>query len=488
MSLSLALNKALTGLNVASRRTDVISSNLANALTEGYARREADVSETVIAGAGAGARVDGVTRAASPYASEARRLADADAGRASLLADASARLADFVGGPDEPGALTAAATGLNEALAAAADTPESGAFLSAAVAAAKDYAASINRIAVEVMTLRTEADAAIARKVETINESLRKIQSLNGEIQTRALQGADITALQDQRERLVKSISSEIPIRVADRDNGQIALFAANGGSLLDGRIAELGFDPSAAIGPGQTIGSGALSGLLVDGRPTTIGAPSGKGLYDGGALAAAFELRDSRLTAVSDDLDALAEDLILRTQGLASDPTITAVDAGLFTDAGAAYDPADRIGLAARVSVNPAIDPALGGETSRIRDGAAAATPGDAGESGLLRALQDALAAPLTAPSGSSFSGARSVSGFATEFASAVLGDSAADDRDAAFSAGRASTLSDAETALLGVDSDQELSQLLVVERAYAANARVIQVIDDLLERLLSI
>jgi flagellar hook-associated protein 1 FlgK len=38
------------------------------------------------------------------------------------------------------------------------------------------------------------------------------------------------------------------------------------------------------------------------------------------------------------------------------------------------------------------------------------------------------------------------------------------------------------------GVDTDQELQKLLVIENAYAANARVIQTVDEMLDLLLRI
>ena len=44
MTLSSALNSALTGLNVNSRMSEVISSNIANAATPGYGRRTLETS------------------------------------------------------------------------------------------------------------------------------------------------------------------------------------------------------------------------------------------------------------------------------------------------------------------------------------------------------------------------------------------------------------------------------------------------------------
>ena len=57
-----------------------------------------------------------------------------------------------------------------------------------------------------------------------------------------------------------------------------------------------------------------------------------------------------------------------------------------------------------------------------------------------------------------------------------------------AAASQARLTTLESAETAIVGVDIDSELQHLILIEQAYAANARVIQVADRLVQRLLEI
>ena len=65
MGLSTTLSNALTGLNAASRGADVVSQNIANARTQGYARREVNLSAQSLGGNGAGVRVDAVTRSFS---------------------------------------------------------------------------------------------------------------------------------------------------------------------------------------------------------------------------------------------------------------------------------------------------------------------------------------------------------------------------------------------------------------------------------------
>ena len=54
-------------------------------------------------------------------------------------------------------------------------------------------------------------------------------------------------------------------------------------------------------------------------------------------------------------------------------------------------------------------------------------------------------------------------------------------------FAAAQQGTLKTLEAAG-GVDTDQEMQKLLLIEQSYAANARVIQTIDELMQMLLRI
>jgi flagellar hook-associated protein 1 FlgK len=73
-----------------------------------------------------------------------------------------------------------------------------------------------------------------------------------------------------------------------------------------------------------------------------------------------------------------------------------------------------------------------------------------------------------------------------ASEIASFFAGRGARSDEDRAYLTARQSTLVEQETHVTGVDTDAELQSLMLVEQAYAANARVLSVIDDLMKLLL--
>jgi Flagellar hook-associated protein len=58
--------------------------------------------------------------------------------------------------------------------------------------------------------------------------------------------------------------------------------------------------------------------------------------------------------------------------------------------------------------------------------------------------------------------------------------------EREAGFRRGAAEAVREEALAASAVDTDEELRRLLAIEKAYAANARVLQVADDMLAALL--
>ena len=63
------------------------------------------------------------------------------------------------------------------------------------------------------------------------------------------------------------------------------------GSVLLDGKAAEVGFDPVNLVGAGMSLEAGSLSGLTVNGVNVRTGPDNGA--LRGGSLRAQFEVRD---------------------------------------------------------------------------------------------------------------------------------------------------------------------------------------------------
>ncbi|MCA1774204.1 MAG: hypothetical protein LC676_00905 [Loktanella sp.] len=378
MSISSALNNAISGLSVNSRMAEVVSSNLSNALTEGYARREVDLSSANLGGKGAGVRVTGIRRVTDPVILADRREADARTAGSKMQSDTLARVEQAMGAPG-------AQTGL----------------------------------------------AARLAKVET----------------------ALIDAATDPSS----------PQRL-----------------LIDGKAAQFGFQRSPTIVADMTLQSGGLAPIMAGGSAM----PDGFGNLTGGSLQAAFRLRDQTLVSAQADLDLAAADLVARFSNPAVDPTILAGGPGLLTDRGAPLDPADHTGLSGRLSVNASVDIAAGGSVARLRDGVNATTVGPAGDATLINRLRDALQVDV-AP----VPGARATTAFhrLNDLSAEWGGVRLRADEAVAFASSRQDMMRQAETAL-GVDSDVELQELIKIEQAYAANAKLLQAVEAMMQRLTEI
>lgn len=484
MSMSNALNNALSGLTASSRTASVISSNISNALTDGYGRREINLSSNALGGNTAGVQIDGISRIVDQAVIDDRRLADASLGESSTRAGFLERIESVIGEPGDTGSLTDQLAALDSAFVEAASRPDSETRLQNVVQSAKDVVDHINTISNEIQSQRTQADQSISQQVDTLNNSLLQIKELNSAILTENTSGRDASALMDQRQQLIDDISSIVPISTIDREHGQVALITTGGAILLDGKAAEIGFTSVGLITEDMTLSAGSLSGLTLNGNAVSTGD---NGIMSGGSLTALFEVRDELGTTAQANLDSVARDLVERFQDPAVDATLGATDAGLFTDSGAFFDSANEDGLSTRLSLNALVDPDNGGAVWRLRDGLGATVQGEVGNAELLQNLSAALTETHTPVSGNITNSSRTVSGLASDFLSGISVDRQTAESEIAFAATKVDTLKTQELES-GVDTDYELQQLLLVEQSFAANARIMQTIDELIQTLLGI
>jgi flagellar hook-associated protein 1 FlgK len=262
-----------------------------------------------------------------------------------------------------------------------------------------------------------------------------------------------------------------------------------------------------------------ALGDIAMFGRSSSDMSALG---LEGGTLEAAFNARDAVATDYAAGLDALARDLVERFQSatIASggetdafmadydfaqryEPALPGYDVaaatGLFTDEGGArFDAAvlSEAGFAGRIAFNAALDPAQGGSAALLQTGlySGAPRPGGASET-FPRALYDAFTGErhlfdVADNPGATLGvlGARSAVDMVSEWS--ALQETAAGriETQASFQRGATEAMRDEELAAKSVDTDEELSNLLRIEQAYAANARVLEAVEQMISRLLQI
>lgn len=485
MSITQSLSNALSGLSATSRAAQLVSNNVSNVLTEGYGRREIALSTRVLDGGGAGVQVDGVVRIVDQGILRDRRLADAALGFANGGAAFLEKVSRLVGTPEEDQSLSGRLRLFESSLVTAASRPDSDTRLAAVLATGQELAHSINKASDGVQAERLEADRSIGYQVDQLNAGLLQVEEINSSIASLRGRGRDISALEDQRQKVIDSLSKIVPLREVPRADGRVALYTDGGAILLEDHAVEIGFTRANFITPDMTIGSGALSGLTIGGLP--VPASGSFQPLGGGTLGASFDVRDRLAVGAQAELDAVARDLVERFEDPAVDPTSAPGSAGLFTDGGGPLVPANEVGLAGRLELNALVDPQQGGSLRLLRDGLGAAVSGDVGNADQLNAFAGALTSIRAPASGTQAGTSHSTHTLVAALISKVSGEQVIADRQASYAAAEQQTLLDLEYSN-GVDTDQEMQKLLLIEQAYAANARVVQTIDGLIRDLLAI
>lgn len=460
----------------------MIAQNVSNASTPGYVRRSVLLAETLSGTSSAGVRSDGVARAANSTLTAQRMSAGSDLAQASVLASAWNSLSARLGNTTDGAGLFSMLSNLESAIATAAETPESAASLNSVLDTAKAIVSEFRSLSQHVSAERQEADQEIAAGVERVNDALKSIEALNVKISSSDRTSVRAAALMDERQRHIDTISEYMPVNVIERDAGSVDIVTREGVFLLAGKARQIEFTPSSGIGPGDTLESGALSGLSVDDLDLTPGQPSYSSISSG-LFGALFSLRDDDLPSFNEQLDTVAADLVARLSGDGVDPTLADGAQGLIMD----LDPGAGPGLAARLAINPVVDPLQGGQVSRLRDGLGATEAGPPGNSAILSALFDAMTATREITDGR-LQGSFSAAGLAANFASSTGQMRLANESVQSSSAAQHTLLSEAEQTETGVDVDEQMQLLLMVEQAYAANARVIETANQMLQRLMDI
>ncbi|MEL7041479.1 MAG: flagellar hook-associated protein FlgK [Pseudomonadota bacterium] len=482
MTISSALLSARTGLDAIGARADLVATNVANASTPGYVRRALTVSETILGGETAGVAITGVDRSENARLTAERRNLGSDFAQSEVLSATWSSLSQRIGDDIDGSTLFQRLSSLQTAMADAALSPESATTANQVVQSANDLVSEFQALSSLIAQERTRADQDIATGVDIVNAGLLEIQELNRSISSIDRSTAQAAALFDERDRVLDRISEYLPIQTFERDSGAIDVLTKEGVFLVAGPAQQISFTPANVVGPNQTLANGGLSGLMVGDTDITPGAGT-FGAVSSGAFGALFTLRDSDLPALETQLDTMAQDLIDRFSDPAIDPTNPVGSPGLFLDT----DPTAGTGIAGRLELNALVDPDRGGAVWRLRDGLGATVPGSPGDTTILTALNTAFdeARTISAPG---LQGTYTATDLIAQIGALAGQQRIQNDAVRSSISLQYDTVKQAETNETAVDIEREMQDLLIIEQAYAANARVIQTASQMLNQLMEI
>ena len=486
MTLTSAIDVARSGLSVTSGQTAVVSRNIVGAGEALASRKLANV----VTAPGGGVRLASISRV-SDRALFAHMLAsNSAAALQQSIVDALDRLDGTTLDPELDASPAALIGKLNDAIQLYSATPHDAVAAQSAVAAARDVALALNDATDTIQGLRQQADAEMASAVDRLNVLLTQFEKLNTAIVNGTRAGSDVTDDLDNRDRLLEAISEEIGIRTVLRADNDMLIFTDSGVTLFEKKPRLLSFEPTLIYAP-NTIGNAVYAdGVQITGSPGGMKITSGR-------LAGLATVRDDITVKYQSQLDEIARALIetFAESDQSAPPTLPDAP-GLFTFPSATSVPAPGalvVGLAGQITVNPSVDPAQGGDVTKLRDGGLAGPEydynpsGAASFSGRLQEMLENMATQRPFDPSAGLAASATIAGFAADSVAWLQENRMSASSSLDYRQTVLERSSEALSNATGVNLDEEMTILLGLERSYQATSRLISIIDDMFRALLA-
>jgi flagellar hook-associated protein 1 FlgK len=507
VSLSSALSIASGGLANINAQFQTISQNVANAATPGYAVEVSTQQAVTADGIGLGVHTGPATLQIDKALQASLIQQNSLVSGGQTTQTALQAIDGVLGTPGSGNDLGSLLGNLKNGFTTLLSDPSNQTQQYAVVASAKTLALGINTISAAYSMQRQTAQDSIQSSVATLNSTLATIGTLNNQIIALKPTQNGTADLENQRNAAVQTLSQLLDIRTAEQPNGDLSLFTASG-LTLPTRAGDSPFSvPNAATPVGSFYPGGSIPPITLDGRDVT-------GQMSGGQIGANIALRDTLLPTSQAELDEFAHGLSTRfaAQGLTlfTDPTGNVPGASQPPNSGTPAQ-AGYVGCASTIQVNPAV----AADASLVRDGTNAGTSGaftpnppggPAGFTGLISKIvtftfgpatqagtphpalntsalgaSGTLAAPFNATN-------MALSDFATSLVVSQAQQSAATTSGLGTEQALQASLSTRMSGVSGVNMDAEMSQMLVLQNAYSANARVIAATQSMFTQLLQV
>ncbi|HEY4219253.1 MAG TPA: flagellar hook-associated protein FlgK [Gemmatimonadaceae bacterium] len=473
MSIGSILNMARSGMNVQMAAIQTASQNISNASTDGYSKQSVETATALptvfpYGSIGTGVEITGITRARDTLLDTTYRSDAASSSAADTTSSALTQIQSVFNEPSDTG-LSATLDKFFTAWSDLSNDPTNGAAKSVVVAAGANVASTLNGFASQLNSLDQTNREAINADVDKVNELTGQIADLNTHIISAESNGTSANDLRDERDRLVDQVASITGGQTVERSNGSIAVYVG-----------------------GRMIVDGATSKQLIsnDDAPPTISYGGGtlplSGI--GGSLGAELNVSGTIIPGTMAKLDTLAKGIVQGVNAVHSSGTVYSGSPLTGSAAGNFFDqtiPPPAGGDPSLTAAGIKLDASLTSDTVAASGGSSTG-PGDNSVALAISNLRD-TAQTLTDASGATVA-TRSVDDYYTS----IVGDVASSTSQANDDSTVQSTLlSNAEArrqSVSGVSTDEELIDVIQHQHSYQAAARLVNVVDDMMQTLVSL
>lgn len=466
MSSFATLNTALSGLQAHKRVIDVIGHNISNVNTDGYSRRQVLLEPSVgmkvsskydtdFSWNNLGVNVAGVNRIRDSFLDLKARASLANSAQAT-------RLDTILGGVEgtfpEPSD-TAIAGQLAEfwnSFADAANQPGNLPQRSAVLAQASSVVSSLNKAAADLQIQHRDLAQQLSMTVQQVNTIAQQVADLNVQIRAASVSGMDAGDLADQRDRLIDDLTQMTGATTRAGEFNQIDVMLGGSTLVAAGRIEPLKVVNTGPLDP-------PLNTLQVQETQLQWARDGYPVAGFGGELGGMVQGVNDVIPRYMHELDQIAGSIVTTVNGIHTtgqgQDSVNDVNLNFFDPANVR---ADNIRISADVD----------GQPSRIALGALGSGPLDGsighqlGAAGALANGPDAMHRAMIGRLGVEAQTATSRADAQQRFVVEAENE---------------------RTSVSGVNLDEEMTNLVMSQRAYESSARLLSAVDEMLDTLIN-
>ncbi len=240
MSLSSILGIASSGVATSQTSLRTVADNIANVNTKGYVRKIVEQTSLTSDGRGQGVAVDRIRQAADAYLERAAYTASGNLGEAGTLAQGFDQAQALFGDPSSDTSFFNQLDSIYSGFNVASASPSSGLGRSQIVLDLRNFLSDAARINSSIRDLRSEADTQLTNDVDTVNNLLKAISSLNTDIVQGNLTNGDATGSESLQREMIKKLSSYMDIKITTRTTGEVRIIGGDSITLIGEGPAQL--------------------------------------------------------------------------------------------------------------------------------------------------------------------------------------------------------------------------------------------------------
>jgi flagellar hook-associated protein 1 FlgK len=305
--LSGITSTALSGLQTASTALGVVSGNVTNLNTPGYARRVVNEQTLAANGQLMGVDVASIERVTDQFLQQETLSASGSSSQYDTMAGLFTQLNGLLGAPGDNQSLATGLTNLQSALATASQAPTSSSSYTSVLNALQGLSSDINNASGTISSLQSQIDGQVVSSVSSTNSLIQQIYQLNQQVKTANAAGDTASALLDQRDTALNSLSQVMGIKVTPNSDGSVNVTTPDGLNLVSNTYATLSYSGGAqngTYGNVQVQDVNPQSGQLI-GQAQALDPH-----LTGGSLDGLITMRDQTLGGMAQSLGNFAQNV----------------------------------------------------------------------------------------------------------------------------------------------------------------------------------